>query len=388
MSIRRPLPIAVRIVLAVAILLGAGWLLFWPQARAHLQAVAILWQLDGRPVPGLLRPLTSDPITVRTLTVSTTEGPMQAMLYAPARHPNAPGLVITHGISHQGTRDPRMIAFARSIAACGLRVLTPDLPDLGDYHVSTVSIDKIGGAAAWLAQKTGHPVGLMGLSFSGGLALMAAAQPQYASNISFVFAVGAHDSMNRVANFYVTGQDALPNGTTEKVVPNEYGLLVLEYAHLEDFTQPEDTEAIRAALRARLYEDPTLEQSLVGKFTATQKIEYNRIVDPRQQASAIAKSSQKHAAELAAVSPHGHLYGLRAPVFLLHGREDNIIPYGESEWLARDLPPGTLQALLVSPLVSHVDTEKGKKAGWIDEWRLVHFMARVMEHAERTSASN
>jgi dienelactone hydrolase len=381
-SFRRSRYIAARLILVVIVALGVELLLFWPQARAHLQSVALLWQLNGLPVPKLARPFASYPLTVKSFTILTSQGPTPVILYMPKYKPNARGVVLVHGVDHLGIRSPRMVAFARSLAACGLLVLTPELPDIQDYHVTTGSIATIGDAANWLANTIGRPVGLMGLSFSGGLALMAAAEPQYAKSVSFVFAVGAHDSMPRVANFYVTGEDVLPNGTVESLTPHEYGSLVLEYENLQDFTQPADTEALRAALRARLHEDPALEQSLVVQFTPAQKVEYDHIIHTQQQDLAIAESSRKHEAELEAVSPHGHLQDLRVPVFLLHGRDDNIIPYAESEWLAKDLPTGTLHALLVSPMVAHVDMEKDHKPDLMDKWRLVHFLARVMECAE------
>lgn len=385
--LRRLLSFATGATLAVLLVLGVALYACRTEARAHLQSLAVLLQLDGQPVPGFLRPFASQPLLQKTFTLSTTQGPVQAALYTPLRQPNAPGLVIVHGVHHLGIQEPHLMVLARSMAACGLRVLTPDLPGLRDYQVSPASIFVIGDAAEWLAHATGRPVGLMGISFSGGLALMAAAKPQYSRDISFVFAVGAHASLPRVANFYATGQDMLPDGTMERVTPHEYGPLVLEYEHLEDFTGPADTEALRAALRERLYEDPAQEQALVAKFTPAQRAEYDRIIQVQQQCLPLARSSRNHAAEMDAVSPHGHLQGLRAPVFLLHGRGDNIIPFAESEWLAQNLPPGTLRALLITPLLSHVSTESDHRPGLLEEWRLVHLLALVLEEAERGPAT-
>ena len=56
----------------------------------------------------------------------------------------------------------------------------------------------------------------MGLSFSGGLALVAAADPEYRPDFKFVFAVGSQDAMAHVANYYLTGQEARPDGTMEQ----------------------------------------------------------------------------------------------------------------------------------------------------------------------------
>ena len=66
------------------------------------------------------------------------------------------------------------MSFAAAMASCGLQVLTPELPGIKDYHVDHDSVRVIGESARWFAQRTGAPVGVMGLSFSGGLALVAA----------------------------------------------------------------------------------------------------------------------------------------------------------------------------------------------------------------------
>ncbi len=279
--------------LTTAILFTAAFFLLLPQLRAHLQAVAILWQLNEKPVPRWIQPFASEPVTAQAFTLQNSQSDMPAILYVPDHHPNAPGIVILHGVHHLGIQEPRLISFARSMAACGLRVLTPELPGIKDYQVTPSAIARIGDASNWMAQTTGHPVGVMGISFSGGLALMAAAEPQYADQISFVFTIGAQDSMARVADFYATGDDALPSGAVEHIPPHEYGPFVLEYEHLEDFTRPADTEALRSALRARLNEDPPLEQISVSHLTAAQQMEYQRLIHPQKIDVFLADSSRE-----------------------------------------------------------------------------------------------
>ncbi|MGA8289960.1 MAG: alpha/beta hydrolase, partial [Acidobacteriaceae bacterium] len=103
--------------------------------------------------------------------------------------------------------------------------------------------------------------------------------------------------------------------------------------------------------------------------------------DAKQEDAALFASNKKHAAEMAAVSPAGHLGGLHAPVYILHGRGDTLIPFAEAEWLADDLPRGTLKELLISPLIAHVTTDDIEASIW-DKWQLLHLLARVMENAE------
>jgi pimeloyl-ACP methyl ester carboxylesterase len=99
-----------------------------------------------------------------------------------------------------------------------------------------------------------------------------------------------------------------------------------------------------------------------------------------QTLAKLAAAEAKHVAEMDGLSPHGKLKELTTPVFLLHGQADNIIPSAETLWMASELPGRTLKAVLVSPVLSHLDLD-GAKPDALDEWRLVHFFALVMDAA-------
>jgi pimeloyl-ACP methyl ester carboxylesterase len=84
---------------------------------------------------------------------------------------------------------------------------------------------------------------------------------------------------------------------------------------------------------------------------------------------------------MAAVSPHGRLATLKTPVYLLHGAGDNIIPSAETEWMASELPKRSLKAVLISPVLSHLDLD-GARPTMADQLKLVHFFAGVLHAAE------
>ena len=377
-----PSRIAAEIILLILVLLAA---FVWPFIKCHLQAVAVLDLVANQPVPTLLRKIVAEPITTRDLTIATSQGPIRARLYTPDHHPNAPALVVLHGVHHLGMDEPRLIAFASAMSACGLRVLTPELPGIKDYHVGANSIATIGDAATWLShQSNNKPVGVMGLSFSGGLALLAAADPQYRPSIKFIVAIGSQDEMSRVAQYYRTGQDLRPNGTEELLPPHEYGALVLEYENLEDFIYtPQDLAPIRAVLRAHLYEDAPTEKIAIAALTPQQLAEAKQLMDTTSTATRdmLARAESKHIADMAGVSPHGHLRNLTTPVYLLHGEGDNIIPSAETQWMQAELPSETLQTSLISPVISHLDMN-GAGPTALDRYRLVHFFALVIRAAE------
>jgi pimeloyl-ACP methyl ester carboxylesterase len=192
--------------------------------------------------------------------------------------------------------------------------------------------------------------------------------------------------MNRVAQYYRTGEDALPNGKTELLPAHEYGPLVLEYEYLDDFLPKRDVAAVRKVLRAHLYEDNAGEEAARNALNDAQRGEAKKLMNPAspETRAAIERVTAKHADEMAGMSPRGRLKRMTTPVYLLHGEADNIIPSAETLWMASELPGESLQAMLVSPVLSHLDMD-GAKPGWKDEWRLLHFFALVMHAAENRS---
>jgi dienelactone hydrolase len=374
-----------RFYLAIFIFVVAIFLaLIWPFTIAHMQAVAVLDLVANKVVPSPLREFSSEPVTITDVQLPLASGTIRARLYTPKEHPNAPAIMVLHGVHHLGMDEPRLIAFASSMASCGIRVLTPELPGIKDYHVDAKTIAVIGDSANWLsAQDKNKPVGILGLSFSGGLSLLAAADPRWHSAIKFIAAIGSQANMARVAAFYRTGNDPRPDGTIEYLAPHEYGPLVLEYQHLEDFVPTNDIAPIREVLRAHLYEDVPAEKKAMAKLTWFQAAQAEQLISTTSQYTReMLYDSERHHLEYAAsVSPNGRIGHLDTPVFLLHGEADNIIPAAETLWLSRELPRHSLQAELISPVISHLDMD-GLGPTALDQIRLVHFFALILHAAE------
>lgn len=287
---------------------------------------------------------------------------------------------MVHGVHHLGIEEPRLVALARAMSASGIRVLTPELRSLADYRVESASIDLIGYSARCLSESLGEKVGLLGISFAGGLSLLAASEPQYEPYVRFVFSVGSHDELERVLRFFITNKIVRPDGTTLRMAAHEYGPLVLIYSHVEDFFPAGDVSTAHEALKLLLWEqvDDSRKQAALLSPSSRQKMDllYDHHVDAL--AVEMEQSVASHRGEMALVSPRGRLQSLHVPTFLLHGAADNVIPPSELLWLQQDVPDNVLQAALSSPAISHASMEDASVA---DNLRLVHFMAQVLKLA-------
>lgn len=348
----------------------------------EVRSYVFLLQFLDPHADGFLVRLEGHGFDVQDVTFNTAQSSARARLYVPHGIAHPPGMVLVHGIHHLGIDEPRLMNFARAAASNGFSVLTPEIAALADYHVDAASIETIGESAVWMRQQRGTgPVTIVGVSFAGGLSLLAARDPRYAPNIRALVLMGAYDNLARVARFLATSQAELPDGRTEPYTAHDYGAAVFVYSQLDQFFASGDRAVAHDALRDWLWEKPDAAQALFPQLSPggrdTMEILVNRQIErlrPKLLAAIQADDSQ-----MSALSPEGKLGALHVPVFLLHGSTDNIIPSTETLWLEREIPKQYLRDALITPAFSHVDPDK--HAVWKDELRLVDFLARVLRNA-------
>jgi pimeloyl-ACP methyl ester carboxylesterase len=371
------------VVLASVVLTGA--VLLHPMG-AHLRAMSLLLRFSDPHAHGLETRFADHPFKEEDGYVLTPHGTLRFRTYTPHDVQNPNGVVLLHGVHHLGIDDPRLWNLARALAGAGVLVMTPELQDLADYRVTARTIDVIGDSAVALSTRMRRKVGVLGLSFAGGLALLAADRNPYSDSIGFVVAIGAHDDMSRVARFFAANVITSPEGAETQLQAHEYGALVLAYSHLEDFFSVSDVPVAREALRQWLWEQPQAMRTAEA-LSPEGKHEFGLLLHHRDQLrDALLREITLHKDEMEAVSPHGHLDQLHTPVFLLHGAGDTVIPASETLWLEKDVPPADLKAALISPALVHVDM--GSKETWQQQWQLMDFMSQVLEATDKLPASH
>jgi pimeloyl-ACP methyl ester carboxylesterase len=357
-------------------------LVFNAELKFDLRGYAVLRRFADPAARGPLLRFETYNVTAQDVSILMTDGPVRARLYTPVGVKHPQGMVAVHGIHHLGMDEPRLVGFAKAVASSGLAVLTPQVDSLADYHVDQDSIGIIGESAVWLGDRLGGAqVTVTGISFAGGLSLMAALDPHYASHMRALVLMGAYDDLARVSRFLATGIQELPDGTKEPHPAHDYGASVFVYAHLRQFFPPADLEAAHEALRDWLWERPDQARMAMEKLSPPARATMDALLDRRidEVRPRILNAILADEAELAAISPHGRMDGLRVPVYVLHGSADNIIPPAESLWLAQDIPRAEVRDVLITGAFSHVDPEKD--ASLKDELRLVKFVGGVLRAA-------
>ncbi len=350
--------------------------------RYEMRSYALLTRFADPSATGPLLRFETYDVTTEDVTISTPSGPLRARLFLPVGVEHPQGMVAVHGIHHLGMEEPRLISFARAVAGTGLAVLTPQIDALADYHVDAASISDIGESVVWLGNRLRkRQVTLAGISFAGGLSLLAATDDQYAPRIRALVLMGAYDDLARVSRFLATGVQEMPDGTKQPHEAHDYGASVFVYAHLGQFFPQADLGAAHEALREWLWEQPDQAKIAMEKLSPPARATMDALLNRRieEVRPRILSAIQTDTPELEAISPSGKLASLRVPVFVLHGSADNIIPPAESLWMERDIPREDLREVLITEAFSHVDPAKG--ASLWEKLRLVHFVAGVLRAA-------
>ncbi len=370
------------------LLLTLAIFILYPFAQDYLRAASLLQRIADPHATGWIANYDLRPVDVRDTTFEFEGKTIPARIYLPHGVGSAPGIVVVHGMHELGIDEPRLVNFSRALASTGFFVMTPLVPGIADYRVQGESADLIGTAAQSFAQRLQVPkVGLLAFSFSGGLALVAASDPQYANSIAWIATVGAHYDLAHVLRFFATGEAVRPDGAVEHLPPHEYGPLIVVYDEVQDFFAPQDRQTAHDALKLLLSENVKASEEMAATMTPAGQQTMQRIYRKQREyfAPALLAEIDRRQQQLAAASPAGHLASLRMPVALLHGSEDSVIPPTELLWLQREVPKGKLLDALISPAITHV--EVGSTVSLRERLALVHWMALVIREARTTQAS-
>ncbi len=334
--------------------------------------------------------------------VVTRHGPVETRLYRPDR-PARRTAILVPGIHMDGIHEARLVGLARELAASGLQVLTVAPPDLTHYRLSTRSTDELEDIIAWASARPALApdgrVGIMGFSFSGGLALVAAGRPAVRDRVAFVLSLGGHGDLARVLRYLCLGatdpvdaqaRDLATGGETIHIPkPNDYGAVVA-LLNLADRVVPATQvagldEAVTLFLRASSVDrlDPTKAKSMfagarqLGEALPEPARTLMGYVNDRD----VGKLGQALAPIVAGLDLPAGLSPERsplatAPVFLLHGSDDSVVPASEMLSQARALGHATRVRAFASRLITHAEVSRG--AASAEMWKLSGFWQEVM----------
>ena len=391
----------VRRALVALVVVAVGIGVVWGPAYARgLSLVVRAAKLDGwlkTAADAEARAWTAGPAT----TIPTRLGDIPARLYRPAGRIRR-AAVLTPGVHAMGIEEPRLKGLAGDLAASGVAILTIAIPDLVRYRFTPAAVDQIEDAALWLSRQPDlapdGQVGLMGISFAGGLSVVAAGRPAVRDRIAFVFSFGGHGDLRRVLRYLCTGLEPVPPGSPPGTAPHfraphDYGVAVILLGLADRIVPADQVDPLRRGLETFL---TASQLTLVDMNQATATFRESQAIAatlPEPSGTLMRHVNERNTRALGAeLLPVLERIGAEeypppmspeqspapaAPVYLLHGTDDTVIPSVESTLLARHLAARDLEVhALLSGLITHAEVDRSAAAA--ETWALVGFWTNLL----------
>ncbi len=381
-----PLRVALWMVLGLLLLIAAI------QGGPYVRGAAFVVQAAG--MPGPARTVAGWQMTGVTQMgvrpIPWRGGTLRSRGYQPYRE-SGRGILLVPGIHAAGIDEPRLIAFARDLAAIGHPVLTVELTDLARYEITTRTTDMIEDAAAWMMRRPEYygrdgRIGMLGISFGGGLTIVASARPTIRNGVAFVMAFGGHGDLPRTLTYLCTGIQ--PDGAVRP--PHDYGLAIVLLGVADRVVPEAQVVALRDAIRSFL-EASRLD--MVDRPRAALEFARASRLGAALDEPARTYMGYVNARDVGHLGPIllPHVAGLGAdpalsparspapsvPVYLLHGTGDNVVPAIESTLMARDLAArGGPVHVLLTPLITHAEVDRAPTMAAV--WRLIDFWSKLL----------
>ncbi len=331
---------------------------------------------------------------------------MDGRIYHPVSGSTRRAVTLVPGVHMDGIRETRLVGMAEDLAAAGYEVLTVAPPDLQRFMITPRNTDIIEDAAAWLAGRhNGGQIGMLGISFSGGLSIVAAGRPNLRDKVAFVMSFGGHGDLPRVMRYLCSGSappmpplgDATSDVEGAEHVrihpPHDYGVAVALLGLADrGVVPPDQVEPLRQGITTFLLASSL---TLVDQSKAEREFQHARdyaqtLPEPSRTLMtyvndrAVDKLGPVLLPVLDRLNGENAAPGLSperapapaAPVFLLHGADDNVIPSVETVLLTQYLRGKTDVHAVLSGLITHAEVDKSAAA--IDVWRLVGFWRDLM----------
>lgn len=334
----------------------------------HWDAALVLADVAAGEAPSRLKTGTAEP--ARTAVRYTVAGRERAGdLYTPAGAKPLAGIVLVPGAVPLAKDDPRIVAFARTLARARFAVLVPEIEGFRRLQIHPADARVVADAFVWLAgQPELAPAGRAGMAaFSYGLgpAVLAALEEDARMRVRFVVGVGGYHDLSRAIRYFTTGYYRA-QGAWRHLTPDDYGKLVLVHSALP-YLGRADAELLAAMAERRLKDRAADLDDLAARLGREGRAVHALVTngDPEAFPQRFAALPARLRADLAALSLHDKdLSGLAARLILLHGRNDNLIPWTESVALAAALPPGQANLYLLDAVLGHVDLSLSHVLTW------------------------
>jgi fermentation-respiration switch protein FrsA (DUF1100 family) len=372
---QRPKPgrIVARVILALLFCLGC-FLSLVPLGRAVMRSSLMLPALLSASSPAPLK-LVGDPVRYVTRTLSTPDGPVYLDIYEPATPaPPIPGgreaIINVIGVGYY-RHDPQLINLSESFAREGIVVANIGTPAMFDFKISAQDAEAVVQTFQLMERWPGvnpQRIGLFVICAGITPASIAAADPRIRDHVAFIAVLAAYFDVAELLRNLGTRSQVI-DGHVQPWHADSTPLYTLART-VSDLLTPTESQLIEGAFPLGKYNPPLTSQQQAQLSPAADAF-YHLLEgdEPGSVDRNLAALSPQMKALLIQLSPKSVIDQIRAPIYLLHERDDTIVPFSQSLEFAAALErlhhPYTLAGY---GIFSHVTVEsKLGLAQWLSD---------------------
>ncbi len=375
--------ILARIVLALIFIVSFFFSVI-PIGRAAIRAIYVLPTLITASQNGFME-LSEEPIQHVKKTIASSNGPVFLDVYQPSAPPPPlpgarEGVVVIPGVG-DNRADPQLINLSESLARAGVVVMDMTTQTLLNYDLSVKDSDAVVQAALALQRWPGvgpERVGILGFSAGGAPACFAAADPRLRDTLAFVALFGGYFNATSLLRDF-GGRALNVDGKLQAWSPQYVPIQVLSDAIEPLLPSFEGSRLVNVLAPGGT---PFTPEELATFSTDTLAVYHLlRGDEPGRVDANIAALSPPMHALLDALSPSRVIGQIRAPIYLLHDRSDQFVPFTETRdfaaALARMHHPYNFAEL---GIFQHVEVKSGLNISQVlgDGASLLRFLDKVL----------
>lgn len=313
-----------------------------------------------------------------------------------AAGPSLGTFLVTPGLHFDGPDDPRFERFCRVLAHAGFRVVVPMLPTYAELVVHPSVVDELELVARELARRMapGERFTLFSISFGSWPALEVAAR--LPDHVDAVVTFGGYTDFDAAIRFCVDGVMRRPDGHV-KLARDPLNQPALFLNVLPWLDVAEDARlALAEAWREMTYRTwGRMELKAPGRLSPFADEIAPSVPSEQRELFLIGCGVRDGGADLVEralaragdavrfASPRPALDRIACPVVVCHGRDDDVIPWGEAEKLYDAASRRVPSRLLLTGLYGHTGAGSPSPRGLVREaWTLLE-LARVLASGGR-----
>ncbi|MEC9464934.1 MAG: hypothetical protein VX834_04065 [Myxococcota bacterium] len=320
------------------------------------------------------------------------EGEMRALVYEPMMRPVEGAFLLAPGLHFLGAPHPRFQRFASILAAAGYLVMSPFVPGYSDMQIKADSHRVFLAAFDRLCADARVPHGIkpavFGISFGSWLVFKLLTDPERRARVAGAVVFGGYGSFHHAAQFAISGQ---LNGhvSASRDIRNTPAV----FMHIVDaLEKSEPTKSLLTEAWLR-YMQETWEQDSMRDLQSCLGVAKTISIDLPEECRLLfligcgvqpgADKLLREALEeldFSYLDVRPSFDRILCPIYLMHGRDDDVIPYTEVDVIRSALPKALHCEIFLTGLYGHSKRDtQGVDGGGAGKLREMAMMVRMLK---------